>query len=69
MQSAQHTPKARCQVYLHPAAATSRATVEAIQADTGLQVIVSTSQRACLYQPRPVAPSTEADSGPWGGAA
>ncbi|HCL4243134.1 TPA: hypothetical protein N2C49_003040 [Pseudomonas aeruginosa] len=69
MQSAQHTPKVRCPVYLHPAAATSRAAVEAIQADTGLLVIVSTSQRACLYQPRPVAPSTEAESGPWGGAA
>ncbi|QIE86971.1 hypothetical protein [Pseudomonas nitroreducens] len=69
MQSAQHKPKARCPVYLHPAAATSRATVEAIQAETGLLVIVGTSQRACLYQPRPVAPSTEADSGPWGGAA
>ncbi|HGM7922733.1 TPA: hypothetical protein ACKQHQ_002930 [Pseudomonas aeruginosa] len=69
MQSAQHMPKARCPVYLHPAAATSRAAVEAIQADTGLLVIVSTSQRACLYQPRPVVPSTEADSGPWGGAA
>ncbi|RMK83447.1 hypothetical protein IPC86_00805 [Pseudomonas aeruginosa] len=69
MQSAQHTPKARCPVYLHPAAATSPATVEAIQARTGLLAIISTSQRACLYQPRPVAPSTDADSGPWGGAA
>ncbi|ANI16789.1 hypothetical protein A9C11_23700 [Pseudomonas citronellolis] len=69
MQPTQHMHKARCPVYLHPAAATSRAAVEAIQADTGLLVIVGTSQRACLYQPRPVAPSTEADSGPWGGAA
>lgn len=69
MQSAQHTPKVRCPVYLHPAAATSPAAVEAIQARTGLLVIIGTSQRACLTQPRPVAPSTEADSGPWGGAA
>lgn len=69
MQSAQHMKQARCQVYLHPAAATSPAAVEAIQARTGLLVIVGTSQRACLTQPRPVAPSTEADSGPWGGAA
>lgn len=69
MQSAQHTTKARCPVYLHPAAATSRATVEAIQAQTGLLVIIGTSQRACLTLPRPVDPSTEADSGPWGGAA
>ncbi|SDH49009.1 hypothetical protein SAMN05216272_101772 [Pseudomonas panipatensis] len=69
MQSTQHMPKARCPVYLHPAAATSRESVEAIQARTGLLVIVGTSQRASLIQPRPVDHSTDADSGPWGGAA
>ncbi|HCK4404370.1 TPA: hypothetical protein ACQTYN_006824 [Pseudomonas aeruginosa] len=66
MQSTQH---ARCPVYLHPAAATSPATVEAIQARTGLLVIISTSQRACLTQPRPAAHSTDDEFGPWGGAA
>ncbi len=69
MQPTQHMSKARCPVYLPPAAATSPAAIEAIQAQTGLLVIVGTSQRACLYQPRPVAPSAEAASGPWGGAA
>ena len=69
MQSAQHLTQARCPVYLHPAAATSPAAVEAIQARTGLLVIIGTSQRACLTQPRPVTLSTEADSAPWGGAA
>ncbi|WP_160286523.1 hypothetical protein [Pseudomonas knackmussii] len=62
-------PKARCPVYLHPAAATSRKAIEAIQASTGLLVIIGTSQRACLTQTRPVDHSTDADIGPWGGAA
>lgn len=69
MQSAQHTPKVRSQVLLHPAAATSPRVVQEIQARTGLLVIVSTSHRACLTQPRPAAHSTDDEFGPWGGAA
>ncbi|MCP1646971.1 hypothetical protein [Pseudomonas nitroreducens] len=66
MQTAQHANKAPCLVLLHPAAATSRAAVEAIQAKTGLLVIVTTSRCARLAKPNH---SDETDLGPWGGAA
>lgn len=39
MQTTQHTP--RCPVYLHPAACTSPAAVDAIQRTTGLLVIIT----------------------------
>lgn len=66
MQTAQHANKAPCLVLLHPAAATSRAAVEAIQAKTGLLVIVTTSRCARLTKPITV---EQTETGPWGGAA
>jgi hypothetical protein len=66
MQTAQHANKAPCLVLLHPAAATSRAAVEAIQAKTGLLVIVTTSR--CARLAKPIA-AEQAETGPWGGAA
>ena len=57
MQSAQHTPKARCPVYHTRQRPPAHATAEVIQARTGLLVIISTSQRALpLNQPRPCRP-------------
>jgi len=43
MQTAQHCN--RCRVYLHPAAAKSKASIEAIQRTTGLLIITSPKQR------------------------
>jgi len=64
MQTSQHTN--RCPVYLHPAAASSREAIAAIQSQTGLLVIVqpkSTSLKA-------VRPAVATDDfGPWGGNA
>jgi hypothetical protein len=63
MQTKQHKP--RCPVYLHPAAATTPATIDVIQRQTGLLVIISTKPRA-----RPAAAQAYDDSStPWGGDA
>jgi len=60
MQITQHLKS--CPVYLHPAAATSRASIEAIQRRTGLLIITTPKQRhAQLNQAE--------DSTPWGGDA
>lgn len=50
----------RCQVYLHPAATNPR-TIAAIQATTGLIVVMNSKRRAALAAPAP--------TGPWGGDA
>lgn len=55
----QHNPT-RCPVYLHPAACTSPAAVEAIQRQTGLLVIATT---------RRTATAKSVDLGPFGGDA
>ncbi|KTC41276.1 hypothetical protein AO265_37640 [Pseudomonas sp. ABAC61] len=55
----QHSPT-RCPVYLHPAACTSPAAVEAIQRQTGLLVIATTRRTAAA---KPI------DLGPFGGDA
>ena len=39
---------ARCRIYLHPTACTSRASIEAIQRRTGLLVIITTKERIAL---------------------
>ncbi|NTZ70558.1 hypothetical protein FCI59_04400 [Pseudomonas protegens] len=59
MSNTQHSPT-RCPVYLHPAACTSPAAVEAIQRQTGLLVIAKTRRTAAA---KPV------DLGPFGGDA
>lgn len=64
MATTQHTP--RCPVYLHPAAATNRAAVEAIQQRTGLLVIISSSHRSAKLH---AAPNTSTEVDPWGGDA
>jgi hypothetical protein len=52
----------RCRVFLHPAAATSKASIEAIQHRTGLLIITTPKKRhAQLNQ--------VGDSLPWGGDA
>lgn len=56
----QHSPPTRCPVYLHPAACTSPAAVEAIQRQTGLLVITTTRRTATA---KPI------DLGPFGGDA
>lgn len=63
MQKAQHSN--RCRLYLHPAAAKSQASVEAIQRKTGPLVILNT-KREPLGTLRDV---TWTDEGPWGGDA
>lgn len=66
MQSTQHSTT-RCPVYLHPAARTNPAVVQAIQQNTGLLVIINLNSRPKAAQPvRPVASD---DLGPWGGDA
>lgn len=65
MQTTQHS-NTRCPVYLHPAAITSPAAVEAIQHSTGLLVIVNIGRPATALPARPVATD---DFGPWGGDA
>lgn len=64
MQTTQH--KNRCPVYLHPAAATSPATVERIQRSTGLLVIVNLGRVSMSTAPATVITD---DQGPWGGDA
>lgn len=55
----QHSPT-RCPVYLHPAACTSPAAVEAIQRQTGL-LVITTARRTAAAKP--------VDLGPFGGDA
>lgn len=62
MPNAQHSTT-RCPVYLHPAACTSPAAVEAIQKHTGLLVIVTPGARLASAK----APTATADLGPFGG--
>ena len=59
----QHSPQ-RCPVYLHPACASSPATVAHIQRETGHLVIVTGRKRATLKPAR-----RPFDDGPWGGDA
>ena len=47
MQLTQHSTT-RCRIYVHPAACTSRASVEDIQRSTGLLVIINNPQRIAL---------------------
>jgi hypothetical protein len=63
MQTTQHrnTP---CPVYLHPAAATNRETVIAIQQATGLLVIANTRSKPAAAQL-----IGSVDTSPWGGDA
>ncbi|WDH24087.1 hypothetical protein [Pseudomonas chlororaphis] len=63
MQTTTQHSNTRCPVYLHPAACTSPAAVEAIQRQTGLLVITS-SRRSAITAPKPAG-----DSGPFGGDA
>jgi hypothetical protein len=63
MPTTQHSTT-RCPVYLHPAAATSRAAVEAIQLQTGLLIITNLGRPAAVPTTRPV---TTDDRRPWGG--
>lgn len=60
MQTTQHLKS--CPVYVHPAAATSKASIDAIQRRTGLLVITNPKGRHAK-----LAQST--DWGPWGGDA
>lgn len=63
MQTTQHS-NTRCPVYLHPAAATSRAAVIAIQQNTGLLVITNTRTQ---HRSAQLIGTTE--TSPWGGDA
>lgn len=60
----------RCQVYLHPAAASNPATIAYIQRHTGLKVIAGGSHKAATLRSftATLQPFT-ADLGPFGGAA
>jgi hypothetical protein len=58
-------PTTRCPVYLHPAAATNPAAINAIQRKTGLLVIISPKSRLA----RAVVRAAPADCGPFGGDA
>lgn len=60
----QHSPT-RCPVYLHPAACTSPAAVEAIQQRTGLLVIITPDRRTAKAAAQPAA----FEPGPFGGDA
>lgn len=55
----------RCPVYLHPAACTSPAAVDAIQRQTGLLVIITPGRRAPTAAEQPAA----FKPGPFGGDA
>lgn len=65
MQTTQHR-NTRCPVYLHPAAITNPAAVDAIQKRTGLLVIVNIGRPAAALPARSVATS---ETGPCGGDA
>jgi hypothetical protein len=62
MHTTQHNT--RCPVYLHPAAATSPASIEAIQRQTGLVVIINVKRPAARAVTTP-----DHDGNPWGGDA
>jgi hypothetical protein len=62
MQKAQQTN--RCRVYLHPAAAKSQASIEAIQSKTGLLVILNTKR-----EPIGTLHNVTWSDNPWGGDA
>ena len=47
MQTTQHSTT-RCRIYVHPAACTSRASIEDIQRSTGLLAITNNPQRIAL---------------------
>ncbi|WP_122613696.1 hypothetical protein [Pseudomonas viridiflava] len=64
MQTTQHS--IRCQVYLHPAAASNPKAIAAIQSQTGL--IVITHPKFCALKAI-AAPKAVDDLGPWGGDA
>ena len=51
MQTTQHS-NTPCRVYIHPAACTSRASVEAIQHQTGRLVIITAPGRIALANQR-----------------
>ena len=63
MQTTQHS-NTFCPVYLHPAAATNRAAVIAIQQTTGLLVIANTRSKTS-----PAQLTGTTDTFPWGGDA
>ncbi|AZC55415.1 hypothetical protein [Pseudomonas chlororaphis] len=63
MQTTTQHSNTRCPVYLHPAACTSPAAVEAIQRQTGLLVIIN-GRRSTITAPKPAG-----DFGPFGGDA
>lgn len=65
MNTTQHS-NTRCPVYLHPAAASSPATVDRIQRSTSLLFIVNLGR--ATIAPAPAAIPTD-DQGPWGGDA
>jgi len=67
MQTTQHS-NTRCPVYLHPAACSSRAAVEAIQRRTGLLVITTSKGRTEAIQPFNT-PAADDSSSPFGGDA
>ncbi len=67
MQTTQHS-NTRCPVYLHPAACSSRAAVEAIQRRTGLLVITTPKGRTEAIQALKTAPADDSHS-PFGGDA
>ncbi|PRB46467.1 hypothetical protein CQ009_05375 [Pseudomonas sp. MYb2] len=61
MQTTQHS-NTRCPIYLHPAARSSRAAIEAIQHHTGLLVITIFKGRTEAIQP---SDTVAADDGTW----
>lgn len=67
MQTSQHS-NTRCPVYLHPAACSSRAAVEAIQRRTGLLVITSPKGRTEAIKPLNTVAADDSSS-PLGGDA
>ncbi|PBP65577.1 hypothetical protein CCL19_15420 [Pseudomonas syringae] len=64
MQTTQHSD--RCQVYLHPAAASNPKAIAAIQSQIGLVVIAH--PKFCALKAIPAAKAAD-DFGPWGGDA
>jgi hypothetical protein len=67
MQTTQHS-NTRCPVYLHPSACSSRASVEAIQRNTGLLVITSPKGRIKAVKSFDIV-AVDSNSRPFGGDA